>query len=87
MKEKLGIVETISGDIRFVVKAGTVPRPDADVYDSADRKIGNVKRIFGPVDGPYVTVACCNGETAEKLLGKSVFIKGEDRDGKRKNKN
>lgn len=86
MRETLGTIEAVPDDTRFVVKAEIVPKLDADVYGSDNKKIGNVKRIFGPIDGPYVTVTH-NGKNNEDLLGKNVFINGECRDGKRKNKN
>ncbi len=82
--ECLGVVETVSGEGRFVVKATMTPENNTDIFDSNDKKIGTVKRIFGPVNGPYVTVSCCNRTDINDLVGKRVFFKGENKNGKTK---
>ena len=53
----LGEVETVTHDGKIVVRAITAPEVNVGVFDSHERKIGTVKRVFGPVDSPYVTVA------------------------------
>lgn len=82
--ECLGIVETVSGEGRFVVKADSVPETNDPIYDSKGTKIGTVKRIFGPVDGPYVTVTATDRSVLTDITGKRVYYKGEAKHGKDK---
>lgn len=80
----LGMVETVSGEGRFVVKAVCTPDTNENVFMKDGTKIGTVKRIFGPVDGPYVTITCTNGAAADGMVGKEVYLKGEAKHGKDK---
>ncbi len=82
--ESLGCVETVSGEGRFVVKAVTVPEMNETVYTRDGKKLGTVKRIFGPVEGPYVTVDADNGTVPADIIGKKVFTKGEIKNAKGK---
>ena len=83
--ESLGCVETVSGEGRFVVKAVTVPEMNETVYTRDGKKLGTVKRIFGPVEGPYVTVASIDGDAGD-ITGIEVYRKGEIKNAKRKRK-
>ena len=80
----LGMVETVSGEGRFVVKAGCTPENGDSVYTADGKRIGTVKRIFGPVDGPYVTVIAAEGTDIDGMVGKEVYLKGEAKHGKDK---
>ncbi len=80
----LGFVETVSGDGRFVVKATAAPEANDPVFDSKGTKIGSVKRIFGPVDGPYVTVVPIDKSILADILGKKIYYRGEAKYGKDK---
>ena len=80
----LGSVETVSGEGRFVVKAVTVPDMNDVVFDSEGKRMGTVKRIFGPVEGPYVTVTADDGAAA--VTGTEVYHKGEIKNAKGKRK-
>ena len=82
----LGVVETLSGEGRFVVKSVSVPEMKETVYDSEGKRLGSVKRIFGPVEGPYVTVDADNGTVPADIIGKKVFTKGEIKNAKGKRK-
>ncbi len=82
--EYLGIIETVSGEGRFVVKAESTPNVNDQVFNERGSTIGIVKRIFGPVDGPYVTVSSQNGAVPGDLIGKKVFFRGENKHGKDK---
>jgi RNA-binding protein len=84
--ECLGIVETVSGEGRFVVKAETTPEIEDPVFDSKGGRIGSVKRIFGPVDGPYVTVVAADKSILSNIAGKRVFFAGGAKHGKDKRK-
>ena len=80
----LGEIETITNDGKIVVTAVTAPEVNNTVYDDRENKIGTVKRIFGPVDCPYVTVVPAIKGSLDSLLIKQTYFKGETRDGKGK---
>ncbi len=80
----LGEVETITNDGKLVVRATTTPSVNNPVFDQRERRIGIVKRIFGPVDSPYVTIAPADMASVNGLLKKKVYFKGENSNGKGK---
>ena len=80
----LGEVETITNDGKIVVRAVNTPEINNAVYDSRERKIGTVKRVFGPVDSPYVTVSPAVKEGLDGLLNQETYFRGENKDGKGK---
>lgn len=82
----LGSVETVSGDGRFVVKADVTPEINDPIFDSKGSKIGSVKRIFGPVDGPYVTIVPTDKSILTNITGKKVYYRGGAKFGKDKRK-
>ena len=82
--ELLGLVETVTAAGNLVVRACTAPDVNSAVYDGGNARVGTVKRIFGPVDEPYVTVIPADRGRAGSLIGKRVFLTGEKRDGKGK---
>ena len=82
----LGCVETVSGEGRFVVKAAAVPEMNETIYDSEGKKLGNVKRIFGPIEEPYVTVSTDRDAVPTDIVGKKVYYKGEIKNAKGKRK-
>ena len=80
----LGQVETVTNDGKLVVRAVNTPEINNTVYDSRERKIGTVKRVFGPVDSPYVTVLPAIKDDLNGLLNKETYFRGENKDGKNK---
>lgn len=80
----LGVVETVSGEERFVVKAEMTPEVNDQVFDQKGTKLGTVKRIFGPVDGPYVTVVADSKSILTDIPGKKIYFRGEKGNGKGK---
>ena len=84
--ECLGCVETVSGEGRFVVKAVSVPEVNETVFTRDGKKLGTVKRIFGPIEGPYVTVNADENVRLTEITGKKVYRKGEIKNAKGKRK-
>lgn len=82
--EYLGVVETVTNDGKAVVRAVATPEVNDAVFDNREHRIGTVKRIFGPVDSPYVTIVPNAKENAGSLLNKKAFFKGDIRNGKAK---
>ncbi len=82
--EYLGEVETITHDGKIVVRAVSAPDVNNAVFDEREHKVGTVKRVFGPVDSPYVTILPVIKGDLSGLLEKKLYCKGEKKDGKGK---
>ena len=80
----LGDVETVTDDGKIVVKAVTTPEVNSPVFDSRERRIGTVKRIFGPVDSPYVTILPVAKGDLDRLMNEKTYLMGEMKNGKGK---
>lgn len=80
----LGVVEEVGTDGNFVVRGVTTPDIGNPVFDSKERKIGSVKRVFGPVDGPYVSVTPFDKSILTNATGKKVYFKLEAKNAKDK---
>ena len=82
----LGNVQEISPTGMLLVRAKFVPLKNAEVFDHKMKTIGKVVRIFGPVRKPYVAIEpeWMDMKTMMNLIGKDVYIKEVNIDGKRK---
>jgi len=86
--EFLGIVDgTADNGIIVVIGTGDIPDIGNHVFDSKNNKIGTVKRIFGPVKEPFITVAADNTAMLGGLKGKELYIKRRAQNGKDKRRN
>jgi RNA-binding protein len=74
------------GKVMHVTRRGLVLRsvepiePGFPVYDEAQRRVGNVLDVFGPVSNPYIAIKPAHSMTNEDLaalVGKGLFIMGE----------
>lgn len=80
----LGTVQEVTSEGRLVVKANFAPQPRARIMDNRKRTIGLVRRVFGPVAGPYVTVEPAGDLNMLASLGKQVYVEGAENHGKGK---
>lgn len=71
--ELLGIVEGITSDGHALVRCENIPDLGATVFDGKNR-IGTVRRLLGPVDSPYASVA--GDRIHHGLEGKKLFFDG-----------
>ena len=55
--ELLGIVEGITSEGHALVRCVSAPELGSAVFDKDRSRIGSVKRVLGPVDGPYASVS------------------------------
>jgi len=86
--EFLGTVdETGDNGTAIVICTKDVPDIGNPVFDSNKNRIGTVKRIFGPIDGPFVTVAVDDAVVLKKLKGKELYTTGRTQNGKNKRRN
>jgi len=86
--EFLGTVD-IAGDAGTTIATCSKDIPDigTQVFDSNKKQIGTVKRVFGPVDGPFVTVAVDDAAVLSNLKGKDLYIMRRTQNGKDKRRN
>ncbi|MDR1690755.1 MAG: Gar1/Naf1 family protein [Candidatus Methanoplasma sp.] len=86
--EFLGIVDSMTDTDGFVViGTSNVPEIGSPVFDSDRNKIGSIKRIFGPVEEPFISVAAFNSANVRMLKGKEVYTTRRTQNGKDKRRN
>ncbi len=86
--EILGIVDGIADNGKIVVMGSPeIPDMGNPVFDSDRNKIGTVKRIFGPVDEPYISVTVDDPAMLDGLLGKELYTTRRTHNGKDKRRN
>ena len=83
----LGVVEIVSHEGLIIVKSDDLPEYGSRVYDAKRNMIGTVKRVFGPVDGPYVSVKPYDKTVLKDISGKKVYFERGAQHGKNKRRN
>ena len=83
----LGVVEDVTHEGIIIVRGEMTPDYGDIVYDSKQKRIGSVKRVFGPVDGPYVSVAPIDKTVLVNITGKKVYSEKGAQYGKNKRRN
>jgi RNA-binding protein len=78
----LGEVQEVTFDGKIIVKGVFAPRARERVTDNRQRLIGYVLRVFGPVAGPYITVAVTGEQSLLSAIGKQVYVEGVEDLGK-----
>lgn len=64
----------------LVVKTFKPPKLGRPVFDSKQKRIGNVVDVFGPAKTPYALIKPASGVTSENhrsLIGSDVFLEGK----------
>lgn len=84
--KKLGTVKNVIHDGTILLQASEIFRPGTPVFDSRGKEIGRVNRVFGPVNGPYISVEPGGQMDALGLLGSSLYA-GDFRPAHRKGVN
>ena len=83
----LGVAEEVTSDGKIIVSGVTAPEIGDPVFDAKQKRIGSVKRLFGPVDGPYVSVTPTDKTVLTNISGKKVYFEGATSYGKNKRRN
>ena len=83
----LGVVEDVTVEGNIIVRGDNVPDHGNIVYDAKQKRIGSVKRVFGPVERPYITVAPFDKTVLKNISGKKVYFERGDQYGKNKRRN
>jgi len=79
----LGKVSEVTTDGRIIVKCSETPEIGQFIYDSKGDKIGIIRRVFGPVEGPYASIEMKNKPT-EKIRGTNIYTIWGNKNGKSK---
>lgn len=79
-----GTVFGTSSDGNTVISCTETPNIGDDVYDGGRKRVGRIKRIFGPVDAPYAVMST---EGRRVPAGSKLFIDGGPSNGKAKRRN
>lgn len=80
----LGTIQEIACDGKLIVRGEITPPSKAKVVDNRKRSLGRVRRVFGPVDSPYISVEPTGEISLIGLIGKQVYVEGVDDNGKGK---
>lgn len=83
----LGVIEEITIDGKAIVRGSVTPNNNDPVFDQKMKRIGFVRRVFGPVDSPYVTVNPIDKTALVNAVGKKVYYEGDPQYGKGKRRN
>ena len=68
-------VKTISVDGSLIAQSNKAPSNGDVASDSQKRQIGKVVSIFGPVEGPYITIKPSgNKANLHHLIGEQIFL-------------
>ena len=79
----LGSVQEVTTEGKLVVKCTDLPEIGEVVYDAEKNKIGVVKRVFGPVSGPYASIEPKSKPTGGEK-GTDLYTTGGNKHGKDK---
>lgn len=82
----LGTVEGVSSEGRLIVRCEQVPDVGDAVFDQNRKRVGTVKRVFGPVNEPYASVNPEEG-LPKNVSGKKLYCNRRVKDGKAKRRN
>jgi rRNA processing protein Gar1 len=83
----VGTLEEVGRDGVAVAVCVTTPNIGDVVFDARGRKIGVVKRVFGPVDRPYASILLNQDAVAGGLANKEIYSRGtQDVKDKRRNR-
>lgn len=82
----LGTVEGVSSEGRLIVRCEQVPDIGDTVLDQNQKRVGTVKRVFGPVNEPYASVSPAEG-LPKNVSGKKLYYSRRVKDGKAKRRN
>lgn len=71
---ELGVVVATHGN-SLIVKAKTLPTMESRVYDKSRKEIGYVKKIFGPVEAPYIEVRVTARVEPIRYVNQNLFVR------------
>jgi RNA-binding protein len=84
----LGVIQDVSFDGKLIVRGTYAPYPRERVVDNRNKPLGQVRRVFGPVESPYVMVEPAGKISLLAAVGKQVYVEevGQYAKGKRRDR-
>jgi rRNA processing protein Gar1 len=79
----LGKVKEVTADGRLIVQCPDTPEIGEPVFDADQNKVGIIKRVFGPVSGPYASIEP-KAVATDKMKGTYLYTRGGNKRGKDK---
>jgi RNA-binding protein len=70
----LGMIQDVGFDGKLIVRGAFAPGPRERVVDNRSKPLGFVRRVFGPVDSPYIIVEPAGKSNLLAAVGKQVYI-------------
>jgi RNA-binding protein len=88
MMKLLGVVQDIGFDGKLIVRGSFAPGVRDRVVDNRSKPLGSVRRVFGPVDSPYIMVEPTGRSNLLAAVGKQVYVEevGHYAKGKRRDR-
>lgn len=88
MMKLLGVIQDIGFDGRLIVRGTFAPGSHDRVLDNRSKPLGYVRRVFGPVDSPYIMVDLAVKSNLLAAVGKQVYVEegGHYAKGKRRDR-
>jgi RNA-binding protein len=88
MMKLLGVVQDIGFDGKLIVRGSFAPGFRDRVVDNRSKPLGFVRRVFGPVDSPYIMVEPTGRSNLLAAVGKQVYVEevGHYAKGKRRDR-
>ena len=83
----LGVAEVVSNEGLIIIRGDVTPEYGDIVYDAKQKRMGTVKRVFGPVDRPYISVVPSDRIVPADIPGKKVYFERGVQHGKNKRRN
>jgi RNA-binding protein len=80
----LGAVQEVTFNGKLIVRGQFTPKPGSQVFDNRKNRLGRIRRVFGPVDSPYVSIEPTGDPGLLRLMGRPVYVEGVEKDGKGK---
>jgi RNA-binding protein len=70
----LGVIQDVGFDGKLIVRGAFAPGPRERVVDNRSKPLGFVRRVFGPVDSPYIIVEPAGKSNLLAAVGKQVYV-------------
>ena len=70
-----------------LVGTGDIPDIGSPVFDSDRNRVGIVKRVFGPIGEPFVTITVDNAALMNRIKGMKLYTIRRPQNGKDKRRN
>jgi RNA-binding protein len=74
MMKLLGIIQEVGFDGKLIVRGTFAPGFRERVVDNRSKPLGYVRRVFGPVESPYVIVEPTGNSSLLAAVGRQVYI-------------